>query len=137
MRIYTQECRTSIRVVMGIIFLALAVFGWGVKYKISLYDPPGSISTHMSQAKLLSQKERPVSSANVDLARLPILESQSPIPYPTFVFGAIILVLSCGTAAIWMLTRTKDSDSWRQRCSFNSIYFSFRPPPALSPSFLK
>jgi hypothetical protein len=122
---------------MGIIFLALAVFGWGVKYKISLYDPPRSISTHMSQAKLLSQKERPVSSANVDLARLPILESQSPISYPTFFFAAIVLVLSWGTAAIWTLTRTKDSDSYRQGCSFDSIYFSFRPPPALPHSFLQ
>ena len=45
MQVNIKRCRTSIRAVMGIVFLALAVFGWGVKYKISLYDPPGSIST--------------------------------------------------------------------------------------------
>lgn len=132
MQVESNKCRTSIRVVIGVVFLALAVFGWGVKYKISLYDPPGSISTHMSHAKLLSQKERPVSPKSLDLVRPPLLEAQSSNSYPSFFVASIVLVLCC-TASIWMLTRAKDADSHRQRCTFNSIYFSFRPPPALSP----
>jgi hypothetical protein len=129
-RINTKKCRTSI--VMGIVFLALAVFGWGVKYKISLYDPPGSVSTHMSHAKLLSQKERPVSSGDLDPVRPPLLQPQSSIFYPTFLIAAIVLGLHF-TVWLWVLTRATDDDPYRQRSS-NSIYFSFRPPPVLLPS---
>jgi hypothetical protein len=136
MHVNIKECRTSTRVVMGIVFLALAVFGWGIKYKISLYDPPGSLSTYMSHAKLLSQKERPVSSNNLDLVRPSLLEAPSSISYPSFSVASIMLVLCCTTASLWMLTRAKDGDSYRQRCAFDSIYFFFRPPPVLPPSFL-
>jgi hypothetical protein len=114
--------------------LALAVFGWGIKYKISLYDPPGSVSTHMSQAKLLSQKERPVSSGNLDPVRPPLLQPQTSIAYPMFLIAAVVLG-SCFTASLWMLTEVADDGSYQQRWS-NSIYFSFRPPPALLPSLL-
>ena len=130
----TKSGHHPIRVVMGIIFLALAVFGWGVKYKISLYDAPGSVSAHMSHAKLLSPKERPASSDNLDLVRPSLLELQSSISYPAFFIPAIVLVLCC-TALIRMLTTAQDGDPYRRRCSFNSIYFSFRPPPARFPSF--
>jgi hypothetical protein len=119
---------------MGIVFLALAVFGWGVKYKISLYDPPGSISAHMSHAKLLSSKERPVSSDNVDLVRPSLLEAQPSISDSAFIIAAIALILCC-TASIRMLTRAQDGYPYRRRCSCNSIYFFFRPPPASFPSF--
>jgi hypothetical protein len=119
---------------MGIVFLVLAVFGWGVKYKISLYDPPGSISSHMSHAKLLSQKERPVSSNHSDLVRPSLVEAQPSISYPAFSIAAIVLVLCC-TASIRMLTRGQNVDPYRRRCSFNSIYFFFRPPPASFSSF--
>jgi hypothetical protein len=134
MRVSTKKCRTSIRIVLGIIFLALAVFGWGVKYKISLYDPPGSISTHMSHAKLLSQKERPAPSSDLDLVRPPLLPPQSSILFPTFLVAAIVLGSSI-TISLTMLREATDDDSRRQRRS-NSIYFSFRPPPALLPSLL-
>jgi hypothetical protein len=134
MRINITKCRTSIRVVLGIVFLALAVFGWGVKYKISLYDPPGSISTHMSHAKLLSQKERPVPSSDLDLVRPPLLPPQSSILFPTFLIAAIVLGSDI-TISLWMLAEATDDVSLRQRRS-NSIYFSFRPPPALLPSLL-
>jgi hypothetical protein len=35
-------------------------------YKLSLYDLPGSPSTHMAQAKLLSQKERPSAARRLE-----------------------------------------------------------------------
>jgi hypothetical protein len=136
MQVMTKSGRISIRVVMGIVFLALAVFGWGVKYKISLYDPPGSISAHMSHAKLLSQKERPVSSDNLHLVRPSLLEAQSLISSHAFFIAAVVLVLCCA-ASIRMLTRAQDGDPYRRRCSLNSIYFFFRPPPAQLPSFLE
>lgn len=43
---------------IGLAFLGLCVFAWGLKYKLSLYDPPHSISRHMPAAKLLAGNER-------------------------------------------------------------------------------
>lgn len=42
----------------GLVLLAVCVFAWGLKYKLSLYDPPRAVSHHMPAAKLLTGKER-------------------------------------------------------------------------------
>jgi hypothetical protein len=42
----------------GLMLLGVCVFAWGLKYKLSLYDPPRAVSHHMPAAKLLSGKER-------------------------------------------------------------------------------
>jgi hypothetical protein len=42
----------------GLVLLGMCVFAWGLKYKLSLYDPPHSISHHMPAAKLLAGKEK-------------------------------------------------------------------------------
>lgn len=42
----------------GLVILGLCVFAWGLRYKLSLYDPPGAGSRHMPAAKLLTGKER-------------------------------------------------------------------------------
>src|SRR5271167_2450542 len=41
-----------------LVALALAVFVWGLSYKLSLYDPPQASSHRMVAAKLLSNRER-------------------------------------------------------------------------------
>jgi hypothetical protein len=41
----------------GLVLLGICVFAWGLKYKLSLYDPPHAISHHMPAAKLLAGKE--------------------------------------------------------------------------------
>lgn len=38
--------------------LGFCVFAWGLRYKLSLYDPPHSVSRHMPEAKLVAGKER-------------------------------------------------------------------------------
>jgi hypothetical protein len=38
--------------------LGVCVFAWGLRYKLSLYDPPHSMSRHMPAAKLLTGNER-------------------------------------------------------------------------------
>lgn len=43
----------------ALIFLGVCVFAWGLRYKLSLYDPPHSVSHRMPEAKLLTGKERP------------------------------------------------------------------------------
>jgi hypothetical protein len=47
------------------VMLGLAVFMWGLHYKLSLYHAAGSHQTAPS-AKLLSQKERPASSFKIE-----------------------------------------------------------------------
>lgn len=42
----------------GFVLLGMCVFAWGLKYKLSLYDPPHSMSQHMPAAKLLAGKEQ-------------------------------------------------------------------------------
>src|ERR1700760_2143037 len=44
----------------GLLMLSMAVFAWGLQYKLSLYKSKDSISHSAPEAKLLSQKERPV-----------------------------------------------------------------------------
>ncbi len=44
---------------LGLLMLSAAVFGWGLQYKLSLYQGRDSITHQMPEAKLLSQKERP------------------------------------------------------------------------------
>lgn len=41
----------------GLLLLSGCVFGWGLRYKLSLYDPPHSVNHRMPEAKLLSGKE--------------------------------------------------------------------------------
>jgi hypothetical protein len=36
----------------------MCVFAWGLRYKLSLYDPPGASAHHMAKAKLLTGNER-------------------------------------------------------------------------------
>jgi hypothetical protein len=103
-----------------------------VQYKRSLYDPPDSISTQIPHAKLLSPKERVVSST--DLASVCLhprnLDRQSF--YPAFLVAAILL----GSHLVirrWMRDAATDEDSRQQRCA-NSIFFFFRPPPAPLPA---
>jgi hypothetical protein len=44
----------------GLLTLSMAVFGWGLQYKLSLYQGRSSVAHLTPEAKLLSQKERPL-----------------------------------------------------------------------------
>ena len=76
---------------MGVLSLAFAVFGWGIQYKLSLYNLPGSAPTSMPVAKLLSQKERPVYSTNVQVVRPPSPQPLTTTLFPVLFFAAIVL----------------------------------------------
>jgi hypothetical protein len=128
MRIIFPHRRASAVTVFAILFLAFTVFGWGTGYKLSLYDPPGSPSTIIPAAKLLSQKERP-STAKVAAQLLPA----APAPETTQYYPAIVLVALMFSLRLLIPTWvrvTTDHDLLAQR-SAHSSFFSFRPPPAL------
>jgi hypothetical protein len=58
--------RRAILLPIGLLMLCMAVFGWGLQYKLSLYQPEDSVSHLAPVAKLLSQKERPAAGKTFD-----------------------------------------------------------------------
>jgi len=131
MRIISPHRRASAVTVFAILFLAFTVFTWGTGYKLSLYDPPGSSSTIIPAAKLLSQKERPA-TAKVAAQLLPATPDREITKhYPAIVMVALIFSLRL-LVSTWIRVTT-DDDLLAQR-SAHSSFFSFRPPPAVLPS---
>ena len=115
--------------VMGMLFLAVAVFAWGLQYKMSLYNTSSSLSASVPHAKLLTQKERPASIASIgpDSA-----QDRWPVSYTIFLFVTILCALTAAQT-LQILSRPLDKDSRKQR--FSALdFFSFRPPPAVLPS---
>jgi hypothetical protein len=130
MQMISPHRRASAITVFAFLFLALTVFGWGTVYKLSLYNPPGSRSTIMPAAKLLSQKERPSTAEVVErlLPATPIREYTDS--YPAIIMIALMFGLRL-VISIWIRVTT-DHESLAQRFAHSS-FFSFRPPPAYLP----
>jgi len=116
--------------VMGMLFLAVAVFAWGLQYKMSLYNTSNSISVSVPHAKLLSQKERPES--NVASIGPDSTQDRSPVSYTIFLFASIVCSL---VVAVTIQTRSQSLDKGSRQQQFAALdFFSFRPPPVLLPS---
>jgi hypothetical protein len=118
--------RDSFRLGVIVFLLAVGVFFWGLKYKLSLYDSPRSASSmSVPQAKLLSQKERPPAS-QVDSLALPSRPELSLI-----VVSALLIVTICQSVHAVQLAPTwlAANEDTRHRAHFRSSFFSFRPPP--------
>lgn len=120
--------RRSVVTALGILTLALAVFGWGVQYKLSLYDAPSGHTVSVAQAKLLSPKERSV-AARAPAMFLP--DTQAPLAVVLAFITIASLGLFHGPSARRAGSREDDPLGIDRRVS--STYFSFRPPPALFP----
>jgi hypothetical protein len=118
--------RSSFRLATIVFLLTVGVFFWGLKYKLSLYDSPGSTSSmSVPQAKLLSQKERPPAIQADSLA----LQSQPQmrlIVISAFLIATICLNISTVWSVPMWLAANEDV---RHRAHFRSSFFSFRPPP--------
>jgi len=121
-----KDRRSSFRLATIVFVLTVGVFFWGLKYKLSLYDSPGSASSmSVPMAKLLSQEERPLAIQADSLA------FQSHPKLPLIVLSAFLI------ATIWLSTYTVRSvpmwqaanEDVRCRVHFRSNFFSFRPPP--------
>jgi hypothetical protein len=110
------------------LLLMIGVVAWGAKYKMSLYDPPGSASLSMPHAKLLSQKERPVTSTHVQPASPPSPQPESLILAPSLLLAGLLLALS--TSILFRAWISKEERQPEQRFA-DLTFFAFRPPPAL------
>jgi hypothetical protein len=109
--------------------LCFAVFGWGLQYKMSLYNLPGRHSTSVSTAKLLSQKERPASSLDLESALSPAMSPQVLRSYTAVLFAAVLLDL---VLLIYLRVQAVMADGEAcQRRLAGSVFFFFRPPPIL------
>jgi hypothetical protein len=106
--------------------LALAVFSWGVRYKLSLYNP----AAHMSAAKLLSQRERPATIESARLAADPAVNLE-PVTFFALAMGVVL-------AWLWSLKRVFSPKIARYRVQLPKrpvqTFFFFRPPPFLPAS---
>ena len=80
------------------------------------------------------KRSGPFHLANLDLVRPPLLAVSIVDLYPAFLIAAIVLGLGC-SASLWLPTTTQQTAILISNgAPLNSIYFSFRPPPALLPS---
>src|SRR5450631_865996 len=76
---------------IGILVLTIAVFGWGLQYKLSLYHQSASHSASIAQAKLLSQKERPAAFNRLGPVDPVNLDRRVLVSDPPFFVAAILL----------------------------------------------
>jgi hypothetical protein len=121
----TTSRQASHAMALAVFLLGFAVFFWGLGYKLSLYDLPGSPSTHIAQAKLLSQKERPASIKAVNLV------SPIELTFSRIVFSVFLIAALCLSRLSMQLVRIllgSNVDIKRGK-AFLSSFFSFRPPP--------
>jgi|GEM_PF-3286752 len=107
--------------------LAVALLAWGMQYKTSLYSPPGSASTRVPSAKLLSQEERPASVQGFQQFSSPVQPQICILGLSAFLTALISLfVYAVQADRIWIAA----NEDGRRKRHFRGDFFSFRPPPA-------
>jgi hypothetical protein len=119
--------RGSQWMIVTVAMLAFAVFSWGVRYKVSLYNP----AAHMSAAKLLSQRERPATIESARLAADPAVNIE-PVTFFALAMGVML-------AWMWSLKPVFSPRIVRHQVRLpkqpGQTFFFFRPPPFLLASY--
>jgi hypothetical protein len=113
---------------MGLMLLGLCVFAWGLRYKLSLYQPPHSVARHMPAAKLLAGKEQ----GSLPAVNLRRPASDNPLPPAMSLWVLAIFLPVC--LRLWPGTRAWEQTSARSRflpAFGRSAPSSVRPPPCL------
>jgi hypothetical protein len=120
-----QKGQSAFLLAVGLLMLSAAVFGWGLQYKLSLYQGKGSISHQIPEAKLLSQKERPALGQVV---------SVKPLREPALALLPIFLMVTVASAlfraaARYIRTGSVERSQFPVPPCLQAIFL--RPPPAL------
>jgi hypothetical protein len=108
------------------VVLGFCVFGWGLRYKLSLYDPPHSVNHRMPEAKLLCSKECG------DLVDIHLRTSSGPELPPAFSSIVLAFVFFMGFR-LWLGQSVRQAALVRKRRTSSSVprlAFSIRPPPS-------
>jgi hypothetical protein len=100
---------------------------------MSLYGPTNGLSHSTPEAKLLSQKERSVSSRD-EVSIRPVFSPPQSLPlYTQFLIVTLAMGLQLSATMRKQPASLQVAWSRQQRARLN--YFSFRPPPASLPSY--
>jgi hypothetical protein len=111
--------------------LALCVVIWGVQYKLSVYDPPQSVSHQIPQAKLLSREQRATADEGFLIDNR---EASAPVMYALADSVLLVVFLASNLLSVPASSQTqREKDCpWRLRCRAGMNTFFFRPPPTLA-----
>jgi len=121
---------TPIRPFLTLAVLALAVFLWGLHYKISKYDLLGSASHQPVPVKLLSQNEQPPQEGSqLNRHRKAIGTVLMFVPQSLL---WLLFVQGCLLRAAPIRTKRMVSRIRRLRPGIALTTFFFRPPPILT-----
>jgi hypothetical protein len=107
----------------GLVVLGCCVFGWGLRYKLSLYDPPHSVDRRMPEAKLLPGKD------GGDFA---VAHSRPAFRTPLALNTIALVVILLAGSRLWFGWRplgTAPALSRRAPQTVPRLTFSIRPPP--------
>jgi hypothetical protein len=111
---------------LSLLMLSMAVFGWGLQYKLSLYKAKNSITHLAPEAKLLSQKERP-------MALPPAGELPTELPSLPWISLALVVAMTPelfrAAARYGRIGSIEKARAPIPSC-LESLFF--RPPPVLS-----
>jgi hypothetical protein len=114
--------RRAVLLPLGLLMLSMAVFGWGLQYKLSLYQGKDSISHQAPVAKLLSQKERPATGQ--------VLSHPADLPILPIVL-IVALAIALPQSAAWYL-RAVIRERYRDPLPPCLQAIFLRPPPVVS-----
>jgi hypothetical protein len=114
--------------------LALAVFGWGTGYKLSLYYPPNSTAHLMPHAKLLSKNEQDATK-NEALAKRPNKDTSdkgnAELALTLLFVHALSTAVCCSVPAVSQREREASRQLY-QRHRASLTFFFVLPPPVLA-----
>jgi hypothetical protein len=110
--------------------VAFSVFLWGLRYKVSLYDPPQASSHQMPAAKLLTGKEQVATQGSVLIQGGEESRTSTVIGLASFsVLFALTFDLAAKLRLIPLRRAAEPLARLRLDASLSSHYF--RPPPIL------
>jgi hypothetical protein len=104
------------------LFLASAVFGWGLQAKLSLYKTPQSPST-VTVAKLLTERRSAQTMASLEKVLKPDTAWETLNLIPLLVLAHAVLILTFEFQGEMNLCRSR-------RWGFQDPHLTQRPPPA-------
>lgn len=112
---------------MFILALAVAVFAWGLRSKLSLYREAVPTAAHAPVAKLLSNRERPADTVvQIERAITPVLA----VVFASYtLFAGLLLLGEPERQSLWTIHRTQNPQRRANPPAARQIFF--RPPPAL------
>lgn len=126
MHLGTYSSRKWNILALSILGLAVAVFAWGLHYKVSLYKSAPVDWHHVASAKLLSNRERPADVV------VQVERAMTPVVVPTVFCASLVLftgfLLDPRRQSRWLVQRRLNPQ--RRPLPQVSCPLFFRPPPS-------